>query len=198
MGFLDKLTKPKKAATAVDAKAPPQAQSEDGRAPSEKDNRPVEDVSANANAEKADDDSSDAGPVQLGVLGVEAAASVWSKWHLVAAYATIWFIYFITSIQEVVVRTLNPYVTSAFQLHSLTAATSIMSSIIGGLFKIPLAKLLDTWGRPEGLTLTLFLWVIGFIMMAACKNVETYAAAQVFSTVGCVPTTLPGLLDLFM
>lgn len=86
--------------------------------------------------------------------------------------------------QEVVLRSLNPYVTSAFSLHSLTAATGIMASIIGGLSKIPLAKVLDTWGRPQGLALMLFFWVIGYIMMAACKNVQTYAAAQVFSSVG--------------
>ena len=89
-----------------------------------------------------------------------------------------------TSLEEVIVRALNPYVTSDFRLHSLTAATAIMSYIIGGLTKIPIAKILDTWGRPQGLALTLFLWVIGFIMMAACRNVETYAAAQVFSSIG--------------
>lgn len=59
-----------------------------------------------------------------------------------------------------------------------------MSSIIGGLSKLPLAKILDTWGRPQGLALSLILWVLGFILMAACKNVETYAAAQVFSVAG--------------
>lgn len=97
---------------------------------------------------------------------------------------SIWLIYFVTSTEEVVVRTFNPYVTSAFELHSLTAATGIMASIIGGLSKLPLAKLLDTWGRPQGLALALLIWVLGFIMMATCKNVQTYAAAQVFSTVG--------------
>lgn len=61
-----------------------------------------------------------------------------------------------------------------------------MSSLIGGLIQIPLAKILDTWGRPQGLALVLFFWVVGFIMMACCNNVETYAAAQVFSDVGYV------------
>ena len=89
-----------------------------------------------------------------------------------------------TALQETVVRALNPYVVSAFRLHSLTAATGIVSSIVGGLFKIPLAKLLDTWGRPQGLLVSLFLWLIGFVMMSGCKNVETYAAAQVFSSTG--------------
>ncbi|KAJ5182329.1 hypothetical protein N7449_012476 [Penicillium cf. viridicatum] len=121
---------------------------------------------------------------QAGVRGVQAAAVVWTKSHLILAYAIIWFIYFVTSIQEVVIRSLNPYVTSAFMLHSLTAATSIMASIIGGLSKIPLAKILDSWGRPQGMSLMLIIWVMGFIMMAACDNVQTYAAAQVFSSVG--------------
>ncbi|KAH3912358.1 hypothetical protein HBH56_114050 [Parastagonospora nodorum] len=80
---------------------------------------------------------------------------------------SIWWIYFVTALQEVVVRAMNPYVTSAFRLHSLTAATGIMSSIIGGLSKIPLAKLLDIWSRPQGLLLSLFVWIIGYIMMAS-------------------------------
>lgn len=87
---------------------------------------------------------------------------------------------------EVVFRTLDPFVTSAFQRHSLTAAMGIISSIVGGLSKLAIAKILDTVGRPQGLALTLFVWVMGMIMMAACRNVETYAAAQVFSSTGYV------------
>ncbi|RAR01789.1 MFS general substrate transporter [Stemphylium lycopersici] len=134
-------------------------------------------------AQSHDDDAFTA-TAQAGVKAVEAATTVWKKWHLVAAYAIIWWIYFVTALQEVVVRAMNPYVVSAFRLHSLTAATGIVSSIVGGLFKIPLAKLLDTWGRPQGLLLSLFLWIVGYIMMAGCRNVETYAAAQVFSSTG--------------
>jgi hypothetical protein len=61
-----------------------------------------------------------------------------------------------------------------------------MASLFGGLTKLPLAKILDTWGRPQGLLLMLLIWVVGFIMMAGCNNVETYAAAQVFSSIGYV------------
>lgn len=65
--------------------------------------------------------------------------------------STCRFVYLVTVLQESVVRVLNPYVVGAFRLHSLAAATSIISSIIDGLFKIPLASLLDTWGRPQNL-----------------------------------------------
>ncbi len=79
---------------------------------------------------------------------------------------------------------LKPYVTSSFFLHSLTATTDIMSSIIGGLFKLPLAKILDIWGRPQGFALSIVFLVVGLVMMAACDRVEMYAAAQVFYWLG--------------
>ncbi|GME45200.1 Siderophore iron transporter [Neofusicoccum parvum] len=121
---------------------------------------------------------------QAGVQKVEAVTAVWSKWHLILAYLFIWLFYVVTSIQEVALGVFTPFVTSAFSLHSLTAATSIMASIIAGLFKLPLSKVLDTWGRPQGLGLMLVIWIVGFIMMAACNGVTTYAAAQVFYSTG--------------
>jgi MFS family permease len=96
----------------------------------------------------------------------------------------IFLIYFVDSMQQQITYVLTPYVTSSFQLHSLTATTRILSQIIGGLSKLPLAKILDVWGRPQGFIITVFLLVVGLIMMAACQNVETYAAAQVFYWVG--------------
>ena len=83
-----------------------------------------------------------------------------------------------------VFKFLVPFVTSSFQLHSLTATTTIISSLTAGLTMLPFSKLIDTWGRPQGLTIMLILETIGIIMMAVCKNVETYCAAQVFYNVG--------------
>lgn len=94
---------------------------------------------------------------------------------------------------EVVFRTLDPFVTSAFQRHSLTAAMGIISSIVGGLSKLAIAKIMDTIGRPQGLVIALLFWVMGMVMMAACKNVETYAAAQVFASTGYVQANQPVL-----
>lgn len=96
----------------------------------------------------------------------------------------IWVIYFVDSMQQGTTGALTVYVTSSFQLHSLTAATSVMSSLISGLWQLPLAKIIDIWGRPQGFAMCLALLVIGLIMMAACRNVETYAAAQVFYWTG--------------
>jgi MFS family permease len=86
--------------------------------------------------------------------------------------------------QQTTTGSLTPYVTSSFYEHSLTATTSVMSSIIGGLTTLPLSKILDIWGRPQGFLLMVIILTLGLIMMAACNNVKTYAAAQVFYWVG--------------
>ncbi|KAI0385614.1 MFS general substrate transporter [Hypomontagnella monticulosa] len=121
---------------------------------------------------------------QAGVQKMEATTKVWSRNNLILAYVFIWIIYFVDSMQQGMGTLLNPYVTSAFQQHSLTAATGVMSGIIGGVSKLPLAKILDVWGRPQGFLVVVLLLTIGLVMMAACNNVETYAAAQVFYWVG--------------
>ncbi|KAF4982199.1 hypothetical protein FZEAL_2083 [Fusarium zealandicum] len=121
---------------------------------------------------------------QAGVRNIEAMTTVWTKKDMWMAYANIWFIYFVLSIQEVVVRSLNPFVVSDFQAHSLTAVVGIIASLFAGLSKIVFAKVMDTWGRPQTLLITMTLWTLGFIMMAGCKNVETYVAAQVFYLTG--------------
>jgi hypothetical protein len=61
-----------------------------------------------------------------------------------------------------------------------------MSSIIGGVLKLPLAKIVDIFGRPQGFALMAFFLVIGLVSMAACNSVETYAVAQIFYWVGWV------------
>jgi MFS family permease len=96
----------------------------------------------------------------------------------------IWIIAFINALEQGMGFGLTTYVTSDFSLHSLTSATGVMSSIIGGLTKLPLAKLIDIWGRPQGYMVMVGCLTLGLIMMAACNGVELYAAAQVFYWIG--------------
>ncbi|QSS52857.1 siderophore iron transporter [Histoplasma capsulatum var. duboisii H88] len=96
----------------------------------------------------------------------------------------IWVITFVDPMQQGMSNSLLPYVTSSFRLHSLKASTMIMSNIIGGLIKLPLAKVLDIRGRPQGFLIMVGALTIGLVMMAACNNFKTYAAAQAFYWVG--------------
>lgn len=79
---------------------------------------------------------------------------------------------------------MNPYITSDFDKHGLTAVVSIIATITGGVCNLFIAKVLDIWGRVEGFFCMLGLIVIGAIMKAACQNIETYAAANTIYWVG--------------
>lgn len=79
---------------------------------------------------------------------------------------------------------LVPYVTSSFNYHGLLATTSVVSTIVGGVSKLSIAKVIDIWGRAQGFAVMVCLIVIGMIMKATCQNVETYAAAQTIYWVG--------------
>ena len=121
---------------------------------------------------------------QAGVQDVEAIAIVWSTKTLLVTYGLIWLVYFIMLLQQGGGNALKPYVTSAFQYHSLTPTVDILSFVIGGCANLTVAKILDVWGRPQGYAVALFITTVGLIMMAATTNVEMYAAAQVFWSVG--------------
>ncbi|KAF9885567.1 hypothetical protein FE257_012773 [Aspergillus nanangensis] len=138
------------------------------------------------NEHSSEDDASDVvnPEYQHGVQSAQAMTQVWTTKHLVAAYVVIWIIHFIMAFASGVISTLTPYVTSAFAQHSLTATTTILSSLIAGLVKLPYAKLIDIWGRPQGFALMVGCMTLGLIMMAACNGVQLYCAAQVFYQIG--------------
>ncbi|CAG5141814.1 uncharacterized protein ALTATR162_LOCUS1019 [Alternaria atra] len=121
---------------------------------------------------------------EIGVQQVQAASLLWKKRDLILAYIAMWFIQFFTAYASSTSSTLSPYVTSDFQLHSLTALTTVISSIVGGIWKLPYAKILNIWGRPFGLALGVAIYVVGLILMASCNNVKAYCAAQTFFYVG--------------
>lgn len=121
---------------------------------------------------------------QTGVQNMEAVTISWTTTALMIAYILIWFVYFIQGLVSVVSGALIPYVTSDFAMHSLTPTTSVLSSVIGGVTNLSIAKTLDVFGRPQGFLFCASLATIGLIMSAACNNVEAYAASQVFYTVG--------------
>lgn len=98
--------------------------------------------------------------------------------------SSLYLIEFIDAIMQSVQQNLTPYVTSAFGKHALLSTTSIVATIMGGTSKLAICKIIDIWGRVEGLGLMMLLTVIGMIMKATCKNVETYSAAHCLYWIG--------------
>ncbi|KAK8108485.1 hypothetical protein PG984_014286 [Apiospora sp. TS-2023a] len=129
-----------------------------------------------------DDEEEDA--AQAGVQQADAINLVWTRSTLIVAYFFIFLCSFASALQWQIISNLTPYVTSEFSSHSLIPTIGIVASILSGVLKLPISKVIDAWGRPQGLAAVVVLATIGLILMAACTNIKTYAAAQVFYQVG--------------
>ena len=56
---------------------------------------------------------------------------------------------------------LTQFAYSEFSAAPLVPITNVLSSIIGGLTRLPIAKVLDIWGRAQGYPLMVFCCTIG-------------------------------------
>ncbi|OTB02539.1 hypothetical protein M426DRAFT_193241 [Hypoxylon sp. CI-4A] len=144
---------------------------------------------------KAESDKDSAHKAE-GVKRVEAITTVWSRNSLWSTFALLWLVSFVSALLASIDTALSPYVTSSFSKHGLLAVINIAARVIGGVVTLSLGKLIDIRGRAEGFIGSLLLITVGMIMKATCQNVETYAAAQVFTWVGKV--ALGFIIEVFV
>ncbi|KAI1282265.1 siderochrome-iron transporter MirC [Xylaria sp. FL0933] len=121
---------------------------------------------------------------QDGVKTIEAISMAWSKWGLVAAYCGIFLMAFTTSLEGQVTYSVVAFATSSFSSHSLIATVYVIQGVVNAVIKPPMAKIADVFGRLEAFIFCIFLYVLGYIQMAASANVQTFAAAQIFYSAG--------------
>ena len=86
---------------------------------------------------------------------------------------------------------LAPWVTSSFNSHGLTPATTVAAYLVSGLFKLTLSKIIDIWGRPQGYICMVVLMTLGLALQAGCNGVAMYSAAQVFYWIGYAQPYFP-------
>ncbi|CAD6499299.1 BgTH12-03419 [Blumeria graminis f. sp. triticale] len=149
-----------------------------------------------ANSNKRETRFDKDGCIEAGVNKIEAITLVWTRKELLIAYICIFLVFFVISLQQQIQSNVIPYVTSSFVLLPLTGTTTIVSSIVGGVLRLPTGKFIDIVGRREGMIMMTMITTIGLSMMAATHNVKTFAAAQVFYWVGF--DGMAYVMDVFM
>ena len=87
--------------------------------------------------------------------------------------------YFVNAFQSSILYSLIPFVTSDFESHSLLNVIYIVADSISAACYIPLSKILDVWGRPQGFLVMTVFATLGLILMAACQDLPTFCAAYV-------------------
>ncbi|WWD20464.1 hypothetical protein CI109_104940 [Kwoniella shandongensis] len=121
---------------------------------------------------------------QAGVQNAEAITATWNKTSLGLVYTFMFLLYFVNAFQSSITGNLTAYVTSGFEAHSLIPVISIVSGVMSAAAYMPIAKILNLWDRSIGFAIMATIATIGLILSATCTNIETYAASQVFYSVG--------------
>ncbi|KIX01230.1 uncharacterized protein Z518_08955 [Rhinocladiella mackenziei CBS 650.93] len=122
--------------------------------------------------------------VQRGVQQVEAVTLAWTKRSLIVVFILMFLLYFVNAFQSSILYNLVPFATSDFETHSLLTVIYIVANAMSAAVYIPLAKMLDLWGRAEGFLVMILFTTLGLILMASCNGLSTFCAAQVFWSVG--------------
>ncbi|KKY14145.1 putative mfs siderophore iron [Phaeomoniella chlamydospora] len=122
--------------------------------------------------------------LQRGVQDVQAVTLTWSKKSLIAVFLNIWLLYFVNAFQSSILSNLLPFVTSAFETHSLLNVIYVVSDAMSAAIYIPLSKILDVWGRAEGFLFMTICATLGLVLMATCNGLATFCAAYVFYNIG--------------
>ncbi|KAJ5902239.1 Siderochrome iron transporter 2 [Penicillium taxi] len=132
----------------------------------------------------------------LGQQKVEAAALVWSRPAVYALYAWIWVCFFMLALHSAIGSNLINYVYSDFSQAPQISTSYILASIIGGVLKLPVGKTLQLWGRAEALLVSICIYILGMIILAACNGANAFAAGYVLYWIGYYCIYL--ILDVFV
>ncbi|KAL1849382.1 hypothetical protein VTK73DRAFT_9888 [Phialemonium thermophilum] len=121
---------------------------------------------------------------QLGIKKAEAAALVWPKRAVYATYAWIWVCYFMLALQSAILNNVTYLAYGSFQSAPQVSTAYILSSVIGGVLKLPIAKVLNLWGRAEGFLVFVGVYLLGMVIIASCSGPNGYAAGYVLYWIG--------------
>ncbi|KAJ8117464.1 hypothetical protein ONZ43_g4202 [Nemania bipapillata] len=122
--------------------------------------------------------------MQRGVQDVEAVTQSWSKTSLILVFLNIWALYLVNAFQSSILYDLIPYATSEFESHSLLNVTYIVAGSVSAAVFIPLAKIVDVWGRAEGFLTMILFATVGLVILASSNGLATFSVGYVFYTIG--------------
>lgn len=88
------------------------------------------------------------------------------------------------------------YAYANFKTAPEVPTSAILASVVGGVVKLPVAKIVNIWGRAEALIVFTCLFLLGIVVLASCNGPSGYAAGYVLYYVGYNAIYL--ILDVFI
>ncbi|KAF3769046.1 siderophore iron transporter [Cryphonectria parasitica EP155] len=136
------------------------------------------------------------GEAAIGVQKAEAAAIVWPKWAVYCTYGWIWICFLLLALQQGMTTLFNYSAYADFTKSPELTTAAVVAAIIGGIIKLPIAKLLNLWGRAEAFMFFVGVYELGMIILAACNGPSSYAAGYVLYWIGYDALYL--IMDVFV
>ncbi|KAJ5750622.1 major facilitator superfamily domain-containing protein [Penicillium manginii] len=131
-----------------------------------------------------------------GVKKAEAVVLAWDKNAVWAVYAWIWVCFFMLAFHSSIQSNVIVYAYANFKTAPEIPTSAILGSVVGGVVKLPVAKIVNIWGRAEALVVFTCLFLLGIIVLASCTGPSGYAAGYVLYYVGYNAIYL--ILDVFI
>ncbi|EXJ94610.1 hypothetical protein A1O1_03006 [Capronia coronata CBS 617.96] len=120
-----------------------------------------------------------------GLATIETIKKSWNLRSIVLTWIGAALVSFAVSYDQQTYSTYQPYATSEFGSLSLLSTIAVVQNVVS-IIQQPVAKLADVYGRLPLLVACVVIVTIGEILLASAKNIQTFAGAQVFFTVGVV------------
>ncbi|KAJ5526495.1 hypothetical protein N7513_010654 [Penicillium frequentans] len=133
---------------------------------------------------------------ETGVKKAEAVTLAWSQNAVWAIYAWIWVCFFMLAFHSSIGTNVIFNAYSNFKTAPEISTSAILATVVGGVIKLPIAKILNIWGRAEALITFTVVFVVGIIILASCKGPDGFAAGYTLYWVGYNAIYL--ILDVFI
>ncbi|CAG8020304.1 unnamed protein product [Penicillium salamii] len=131
-----------------------------------------------------------------GVQKAEAVVLAWSRNAVWGIYAWIWVCFFMLAFHSSIGLNVIVNAYANFSSAPEISTAAILATVVGGVVKLPIAKILNIWGRAEALTIFTCLFLLGIIVLASCNGPSGFAAGYTMYWVGYNAIYL--ILDVFI
>ncbi|CAG5177754.1 uncharacterized protein ALTATR162_LOCUS8362 [Alternaria atra] len=131
-----------------------------------------------------------------GVIRIEALNAHTSFINRCCIFFGIFLVAYAYGLDGTLRYTYQPYATAGFQEHSTLATINVLRSVIAAAAQPTAAKIADVFGRVEVVVLSIFFYILGTVIEAASKDVESFATGAVFYQVGY--TTVIVLIEVII
>ncbi|KAF2194237.1 ferrichrome-type siderophore transporter [Zopfia rhizophila CBS 207.26] len=119
-----------------------------------------------------------------GVVRIEALAAHINFNNRIAIFIGVFLIAYAYGLDGTLRLTYQPYATANFGSHSTLATINVLRTVVAAATQPTAAKIADVFGRVELIIVSVFFYVLGTIVEAACHNVESFSAGAVLYQVG--------------